>query len=839
MPTRLASIRLAPVMLKDLRFALRQLVHAPGFAAVTVLTLALGIGATTTIFSLVNTTFLRPLPYPEPEQLVYVDEVNADGFQISTSYPDFLDWHEQQDTLSALALFRVDRRTLKTADTVERVAVAFVSADFFRALGVQVSAGRPLAPSDDTVGAPLVVWLTQETWERHFRADPEIIGRSVSIGDQSFSVAGILSPEFRFQRRMDFLAPLAPHAAGMFMAQRQNHNDAYALGRLKPGVTLEQARAQFLAIGERIARDHPESNKGIRPAVVPLREQLAGGAQSQLLLLLGAVGMLLLITCVNVANMLLARSASRDREMAVRAALGASRWQIARQLLLESLCLAAGGGLLGLLFGMWGYDFAQRLIPQEIVSASSTHGLDWRVLVFVGTVTALTGVGFGLAPAWRLSHTNPNDALKNAPGVVRTWFGRFRLADGLIVAQVALALMLLIGAGLMIRSLYRLTQVDPGFRAAGVLTLQPAPPSLDEFARDPLASSRYYEAMLEEVNRLPAVRAAAFVSGLPFSADHSAVNFFRLDRPLPSDGEFSLATTHSVTPGYFRAMGIPLLRGRLFTGHEPEPNLRAGVDLTPEAITEAFQGIVLEVVVSQQMADRFWPGEDPIGRRFQLGFPQMRLPAAEIVGVVGNTTRAGLDQGVGTEFYISLRQFPAPMGLHLVVRSHLAEAALLPMVRNAIRTVAKDKPITDVRMMESRIDRSLEGRRFNMVLFSFFAGTALLLAGLGIYGVLGFVVGRRTREIGIRMALGAQRTQVLRNVLWRGFGLVLLGAGAGLAGAWALSRLIENQLFSVPRTDAFTYAAGAALLLMVALIACLLPARRATRVNPVDALRAE
>jgi putative ABC transport system permease protein len=623
------------------------------------------------------------------------------------------------------------------------------------------------------------------------------------------------------------------------MLQRQNRNDAYVIGRLKPDVSIAQAQAQFATIGQRIALAYPEGNDGVRPVLVPLRDHLARGAQAQQLLLLGAVAMLLLITCVNVANLLLARAASRDREMAVRTAIGASRWQIIRQLLTESLLLALGGGALGCLLGAWGNDFAQRLIPWELQPIAGDAGFDGRVLLFVLGVTVLTGVGFGLAPAWRLSHADPNDALKNTPRLVNTWLGRFRLANALVVAQVALALMLLIGAGLMIRSLQRLTAVNPGFQPAQVLTVQPAPPSMQEFSHDPLATTRYYEAMLENVLRLPAVQSAGFIAGLPFTSAQAGANFFRTDRPLPSGTGFPFTHTHTVTTDYFRTMGIPLLRGRLLSGREPIPALQTGVGLTPENNAKAVRAIVLEVVISQRMAELYWPDEDPLGKRFQLGFPEMNLPVAEIVGVVGNTTQNGLDQAPPSEAYLSIRQFPTPMPMHLVLRSSLDLGALAPLVRTAIAEVAKDKPILDLKPMTARIDESVDRRRFNLTLFAFFAGCALLLAALGLYGVLGFVVSRRTRELGLRMALGAQRGHVLGNVLWRGFALVLLGSGIGLGGAWALSRLIESQLFGTARTDPFTYAAAAALLLLVALVACVIPARRATRINPIEALRAD
>jgi putative ABC transport system permease protein len=821
-----------------LRHAFRQLGRTPGFTAIAGITLALGIGATTTMFSVVNATFLRPLPYAHPEQLVHLNERGATSDWLSISYPDFRDWAAQQDTLSNLALYRLDGRNLKTDELVERVAIGYVSGDFFPTLGIRMQAGRPLTPTDDQPGAAPLVWMSDAAWQRYFHRDAHVLGQSVSIGGQSLTVAGILSGDFHFVRPVDFLAALAPNAASMFMDQRQNHNDAYGIGRLKPGVSLEQARLQLEAIGQRIEQQFRDSNTGVRPTVVPLRQRLVGDSRSQVLLLLGAVAILLLITCVNVANMLLARSMARTREIAVRTAIGASRWQIARQFLTESLLLGLGGGLLGCLLGLWGYDFAQRLVPWELRSLTGTAGgFDWRVAGFVLLASVIVGVASGLAPAWRLARTDPNDALKTQGSSAR--LGRWRLPDLLVTAQVALALMLLIAAGLMIRSLQRVLQINPGFRASQVMTLEPAGPSMEEFGRDPMAVGRYYDEIVANVQRLPGVQSAAFCSSLPFTNSQSWMNFFRTDRPVPDGGGFPSASNHTVTPDYFRVMSVPLLRGRTFTGREPVPQLRPGVALTPAAIAAAFKGIMVEVVISQRMADRVWPGEDPVGKRFQMGYPSMGLPQAEVIGVVGNTTQFGLDQGEAPEFYMSSGQMPTPIGMHLVVRSTMDEAALVPLLRGAVQAVTKDKPILDVKPMSARIGASTEGRRFNMALFTFFAGAAVFLAMLGIYGVLGFVVTQRTRELGIRLALGAQRAHVLRTVLWRGFALVLIGTTVGMAGGWACSRMLQSQLFGISSNDPVTYLLGAALLLTVALAACLVPARRATQVDPLIALKAE
>jgi predicted permease len=823
-------------MTANLRYAFRLLAKSPGFTAIVMLTLALGIGANTAIFSLVNTTFLRALPYPEPDRLVHLSESG----DMSVSYPNFEDWCAGQDVFSALAIYRTEGCKLKTPDSAEQITIAQVSADFFPAVGVHAALGRDLKADDDRAGAAPVAWLTHAAWQRFFAGDPKIVGQSVLLNGAPTSVAGILPAGFRFHRSADLFVPIGPFVDQQFMRERGNHNGTYVIGRLKPGITFAAAQAQMTAIGQRLQQAYPKVNAGIGIYLQPLRERVAGYARTNLLLLLGAVGMVLLIACVNVANMLLARSFGRAREMAIRTALGATRRDLIRQLLAESLVLAAAGGIVGAILGTWGYDLVSRLVPWEMRALTEgTAGVDRGVLLFIVGLTLVTGIAFGLAPAWQLSHANPNDALKNTKPAMRLLFGRVRLSDGLVVVQVALALMLLVGAGLMIRSLARLSEVNSGVQPDRVLTLRVAAPSMEEYSRDPGAYVAYHERILERVAALPEVETAAFGSALPFTWNTSSSVFFRTDRPVPEPGKLPSANTHVVTPGYFRTLGIPLLRGRLFDGHEPAPVMPKGEVLTMESLSTIYKDFDVACVISQRMADQIWPGEDPLGKRFQFGFPDMHLPAALIIGIVGSTTQTGLDRGEPAEYYCLLKQFPAPMYLHLVVRTRADPAGVLASVRTAIRSVAPDEPIYDVELMTSRIAGFSSDRRFNMGLFTFFAATALLLAVIGIYGVLSCVVGQRTRDIGIRMALGAQRRDVLGDVLGRGLRLALPGVLLGLAGAWAVSRLLQSQLFGIRATDPLTYGAGALLLLLASLFACWVPARRATRVNPVEALRSE
>ena len=823
--------------MNDFRYALRLLAKTPGFTAVVVLTLALGIGANTAIFSLVNTTFLRPLPYPDPDGLMLLTESSGSG-EMGVSYPNFLDWHARQDAFSGLAIYHPDSARLKTADRAELVSTCLVSGDFFSVLDLRVAQGRGLAAADDRVGAAPVTWVAYAAWQKYFAGEQGLVGRTILLDGQAVTVAGILPAGFRFHRNIDFFRPIAPCAEALFMTMRGSHNDAYVLGRLKPQVAPASAQAQMTTIARRLEQEFPKDDAGISAHVMPLREHLAGAAHTQLLLLLGAVGMVLLITCLNVANLLLSRSLGREKEMAIRTALGASRVQLIRQLLAESLVLAAAGGLAGVLLGSWGNDFARQLIPWEMQSlADSAGALDPRVLLFVAGISLLTGIGFGLAPAWRASHANPNDALKNMRRPVHTWFGRIRLGNLLVVAQVALTLVLLVGAGLLVRSLHRLLQVPAGIRPERVLTLQVTPPTL-QFQRDPFAVTAFFSRIVEKLDTMPEVEASAAVTGLPFTWNMSTMDFYLDGRPVPEPGKFPNASRHTVSPDYFRTLGIPLLRGRTFDGHEKQPVIPPGLDLSPQNFEAIYKDVLFDGVVSQKMADKFWPGDDPLGKRFRLGWPDLHFAWVQVVGVVGNTTQIGQERGESPEFYLSLRQFPTPEG-YVVVRTRVDPAAALASIRATIQSVVKDEPIHDVQLMSERMAGFVSDRRFNMDLFAAFAGVALLLALLGIYGVLSFFVSQRTREVGIRMALGAQRRDVLLDVLARGLRLAVPGVLLGLAGAWAVSRMLQSQLFGITGTDPLTYVGGALLLLLVALAACIIPARRAASINPTEALRSE
>lgn len=826
--------------MNHLRLALRLLRKSPGFTALVVFTLALGIGANAAIFSLVNSTCLRALPYPDADRLVHVSEKSSQYSDMSVSYPNYTDWRAAQDTFSGLAIYRTNGAKLKTTDSAEQVTVGEVSQDFFTVLGVHAALGRDLRPEDDRVGAAPVMWLTHSTWQRFFNGQSDLPGRTVMLNGVATTVAGILPAEFRFHRHADAFVPIEPIVDRQFMRERSNHNGTSVIGRLKPGVTLDAARAQLVAIGQRLEREYPQANAGISVNAIPLRQRLQGSATTGLYLLLGAVGMVLLIACVNVANMLLARSFGRSREMAIRTALGATRRDLFRQLLTESMLLALAGGALGLLAGWLGYGFVARLAPWEMRELmQGASGFDVGVCLFIAGVTLVTGLAFGLAPAWQLSHANPNDALKNTRPVVRTLFGRFHLSDVLVLVQVALAVMLLVGAGLLIRSLQRLTSVPTGLQPERVLTLRVSTPPSAAMTSDPAAFIRHHEAVLRRVQSLSEIQSSAFASSLPYTWNTSSNSFFRPDRPLPLPGKFPNANLHVITPDYFQTMGIPLLRGALFDGHEPRPPVPDGTPLTMADLPKIYANFTVSAVISRKMADQFWPDEDPVGKTFQLGQPEMKLPRMKVVGVVGNTTQNGAERGEPVEYYTLLTQWPATMSLHLVVRTRQDPAGAVASLRTAIHEVVPDEPIFDVELMSNRIANFSSDRRFSMGLFVFFAATALLLAAVGIYGVLACLVGQRTREIGIRVALGAQRSDVLRSVIGRGLMVAAPGVAIGLVAAWAGSRWLQSQLFGITGSDLPAYVASGVLLLLTALVACALPARRAAAVNPVEALRSE
>jgi len=808
-------------LIQDLRYGLRMLARNPGFTVVAVITLALGIGANTAIFSVVNTVFLGPLPYPDADQLVVINESSKPMPEGPISYSNFLDWQAQNQVFEHMAAFQGEALTLVGVKVPESMPSLNVSADFFPTLGVNPIYGRSFLPSEDKAGAMPAVIMSYGLWQRRFGADPGLIGKSLSLkgtlGTRDFTVVGILPRDYAFYAPAELYVPIGLWGADGYLMKRENHDRTLALARLKPSVSLEQARAQMETIASRLRQQYPETNTGFGVTITPLRERVVGHVRRAVLVLLGAVGFVLLIACVNVANLLLARSTGRQREVAIRVALGAGRRRMIRQLLTESVLLALAGGMAGLLLGLWSSSALAPLIPPGFPVQRIPIGD--RVLGFTLLISLLTGIAFGLAPALHASKPDLNEALKEGGRSLTESLGHHRLRGLLVVCEVALALVLLISAGLMIQSFRQLLRVDPGFNPRGVLTM-----GLDmsdpKYQTNPARFMAFNAQLLERVRAVPGVQYAGTVRPLPLGGGRSTMPFYRDDRPVPSGENFPAADWHAVSPGYFQAMGIRLARGRDFADSDNQNTLQVAM-------------------ISEGLARRYWPDEEPIGKRLRIGTPEMGLPWFTVVGVVGDTRPYGLEASAPAELYISCLQLGSWVDMSLVVRTASNPLGVAAGVRDQVLALDKEMVLGDVQTMEQRLAGTLAGRRTNMLILGIFASLALVLAAVGIYGVMSYLVGFRTHEIGVRMALGAGRSDVLKLVAGQGLGLTLIGVGVGLAGAFGLTRFLASMLYGVRPTDLATFAAVSLGLMAVALLACCIPARRATKVDPMVALRYE
>jgi putative ABC transport system permease protein len=829
-------------LMQDLRFGLRMLRKNPGFSLIAILTLALGIGANTAIFSVVDATLLRPLPYPEPERLVMLWSTGkaSEGRRMTSCVPDYRAWREQNQVFAGLGAFWYGDFNL-TGDNqnAERVQGAFVTANFFSVLGVTPALGRGFQDGDEQFGQHQVVLLGHELWQRRYGGDPQLIGRDIRLGGVPYTVVGVMPQGMAFldnAPRPELWTPLS-FAAGDNMATRNNYF-LRLVGRLKPGATIEQAKADVGAIAERMAAEFGE----VTGTVVSLREQIIGNVQRALLVLLGAVAFVLLVACVNVANLLLARAASREREFAVRAALGASRARIIRQLLLESVPLGLLGGGAGLLLASWGLELIRSLLPSSL-PRHNTISIDGRVLGFTLLASMLTVVVFGLLPAFQTAREGLRDALNEGGRGGTAGRRRSRLRAALVVMEMALALVLLVGAGLMLRSFARLQQVDTGFSATNVLTMRiPLPESKYPVPQQPNAPPpaglHFFNQLLERVTALPGVESAGVTTILPLGYGNGWGKRFSVEgHPVPpSLDKVATVGFALVSPDYFNTLGITVRRGRGFT-----PSDRDGAQPV--------------VVINETLARRSFPNEDPLGKTIWLGPPESLLPPAlrsprpenravrrTIVGVIADVKRGNLDTAAGAEVYAPLEQYRGEgweNALMLAVRSPLPADGLTAAIREQVRALDRDQPVTWIATMEERLSRRLSEPRFNTLLLGLFAGVAMLLAAIGIYGVMSYAVTQRLHEIGIRMALGAQGGDVLRLLIEQGMKLALLGVSIGLAGALALTQLMQKLLFGVSATDPLTFAGIALLLALVALVACWIPARRATKVDPMIALRCD
>jgi putative ABC transport system permease protein len=799
-------------LLQDLRYGVRMLLKKPGFTLIAVITLALGIGANTAIFSVVNAVLLRPLPYSEPVRLVWLWGNLRGGNSTASINPlDFLDYRGQNRTFEHLAAFFSGARdvVLTGSGEPERLRGSVVTANFFDVFGVKPALGRSFIPEEEEVGRNQVVVLSYGLWQRRFGGDPSIIGRTITLEDYSFNVIGVMPAGFKPPVTTDLWEP-APLLA---MTNNRKGHFMRAIGRLKPGVTIGQAQADLDVIARRLGEQFPDTNANKNLRLVPLQEQMIGNIGQSLWMLFGTAGFVLLIACANVANLLLARTATRTREIAVRSAIGASRWRVARQLLTESLLLSLCGGALGVLTAVWMLDLLVSISAGNIPPWAQV-GIDTRVLGFTLLATILTGLLFGLAPALQASKPNLIETLKEGGHSVVGGARGNRIRSLWVVSEVALAVVVLIGAGLLIRSLMRLQQVDPGFDAKNVLALRlnlsPAR------YQQPAPAIAFSEQLRQRLAALPGVQAVGTISELPLSGQRNDYGFRVEGRPRDPNRRMG-ADWRRVDHGYFRAMNIPLLRGRGFT----EQEARAG------------SGVA---IISDILAQRFFPNEDPVGKRLLFDFGQ-EMPF-EIIGVVGDVHHRALHIGVyQTIYFPSLRLRDS----NLVIRAAGAPANLAAEVRRAVQEIDKNLPVSAIRPMEELLINSMGRQRLNTFLLSAFAALALFLAVIGVYGVMSYSVTQQTHEIGVRLALGARMRDVLVLVLRQGMRLALLGVVIGLLSALALARLVmvRSLLFEVNPTDPATFAAIAVLLTAVMLLACWIPARRAAKVDPMVALRCE
>ena len=810
-------------LIQDFRYGLRCLWRNPGFTTIAVLSLSLGIGANTAIFSLINTVLLRPLPYQEPERLVMVwEDASFAGFPQNTPAPaNYADWKAQNQTFEDMAALAQRSFNLTGDGEPERVDAYAVTANFFPILGVKPALGRSFLADEDQPGGNNAVMLSYRLWQHRYGGERDIIGRELLLNGEKYSVVGVAPAGFQFmESEIGLWVPV--RFTQQELANRGGHY-LWVVGRMKPGVTLEKANADIKTVMSRIVRDNPGNAGRFDAYVMSMRDQLAGGSRRPLIVLLVAVGFVLLIACANIANLLLARAVNRGREIAVRSALGAGRLRIVRQLLTESVLLSFAGAAVGLLFASWSFSLLQRLIPEGLALSTSLN-IDLKVLGFTLIVTLGSGVVFGLAPALHASKIDLNDALKQSGARVGSSGGANRLRNALVVVEVALSLVLLVGAGLLIQTFFKMLNQYSGLRPENVLLMRTNLPR-SKYG-DPPKRNAFYDQTLERLKSLPGVVSVGYTMSVPLDWKGGTSGFWIEGRTVEqavSQGLSYDANHRQVSAAYLQTMGIPLRRGRFFGESDNEKSMPAAI-------------------INETMARQYWPGEDAVGKRFKLGDPNSPVPWITVVGVVADVRQMGMDAAVKAEMYLPYRQmtthsFFAPRDL--VIRASVDPMSLVASARREIHAIDPDQPVSNIRTMEGVLDEEIGQRRMGMTLVAAFAGLAVLLASLGIYGVLSYFVVQHTREIGVRLALGAQRRNILGLVIKKGMTLALIGVSIGLAAAFALTKLISSLLYEVKAADPLTFTVVAAMLTVVALLACYIPARRAMKTLPMVALRCE
>jgi putative ABC transport system permease protein len=801
---------------QDIRFGFSMLRTRPGFTAVAVIALGLGIGANTAIFSLINSVLLRPLPYPEAERLVMLEENDQDGKSSTTSYATSKDWRERSQSFENISAIRDWNITLTGEGEPEMLHGMRVSSNYFSVLAIKPELGRGFLPEEDRPATRRVVVLGHALWERSFGSDVEIVGKPIALGGQTFTVAGVMPKGFedlvseQLFQRADLWAPLGYDETLPWACRTCRH--IHAVARLKRGVSIEQAGVEMNTISQNLLLEHPHDYAVAGVTIISLLDKFVGAVRPALYILLGAVGLVLLIACANVANLLLARATQRQKEIAIRSALGARRGRIVRQLLTESVMLSVVGAIVGLMLVWWGIDLLVALSPPTILRLKEVN-VDARVLGFTLSLSLITGIIFGLAPALQASKLDLNTALKE--GARGSTGAGHRLRNLLAVSEIALALVLLVGAGLLVRSFVRVLDVTPGFEPANLVTMNVSANGT-RYADDAKVRA-FYDDVVQRVSALPGVEAAAVVSNLPLGGNKDMYGFHVEERPMANPEEAPSVERYVVSPGYLRAMHIPLMAGREFT-EQDGPNAP------------------FVVLISESTARSIWPNENPIGKRVRMGGPNG--PLRTIAGIAGNVSHYGLDMPPGLEAYVPEAQW-TNSDMQLVLRTPADPKAIVEAVRSEIRAVDKDLPIYRVATMDQLVSTSVGQRRFTLILLSLMAALAATLAALGIFSVISYSVTQRTQEIGIRMALGAKSSDVLKLVVRQGISLALIGVTIGLGAAAALTQVMSSLLYGVSARDPITFAVIAVLLMGLAALACYIPARRATKVDPMVALRYE